>query len=107
MTSRKPPTASDPATADTDRVGQFEHDLAELEQIVQQMEAGELPLEQSLKLYERGVALGRLCRDSLAKAELRVRELTTDAPTPDIDSQATTAPATDAVPPFLDDDPPF
>jgi exodeoxyribonuclease VII small subunit len=39
------------------------------------MERGDLPLEESLKLFERGVVLTRECRTSLDSAELRVRKL--------------------------------
>ena len=39
------------------------------------MEAGDQPLETSLKDFERGMELARQCRDSLQKAELRVQEL--------------------------------
>lgn len=67
------------ATApETDPVSRFESSLQELESIVARMEGSELPLEDSLKLFERGVALTKLCRDSLATAELRVKKLLTD-----------------------------
>ena len=57
------------------RVGEFEKSLKELEAIVEKMEAGDQPLETSLKDFERGMELARQCRDSLQKAELRVQEL--------------------------------
>ncbi len=57
------------------RVGEFEKCLKELETIVEKMEAGDQPLETSLKDFERGMELARQCRDSLQKAELRVQEL--------------------------------
>jgi exodeoxyribonuclease VII small subunit len=60
--------------ADSD-VARFEAALAELEQIVGQLERGELKLEESLKLFERGVALARQCRQSLDTAELKVKQL--------------------------------
>lgn len=72
-----------------DAAGRFEDDLQELERIVGQMESGDLSLEKSLQLFERGVELGKRCRRSLEKAEQRVRELTPDGgegddgPTPD------------------------
>ena len=59
----------------TDPVSRFEASLKELEDIVARMERGDLPLEESLKLFERGVALSRECRGSLEKAELRVKNL--------------------------------
>jgi len=60
--------------ADSD-VARFEQALDELEQIVGKLERGELKLEESLKLFERGVALARQCRQSLETAELKVKQL--------------------------------
>lgn len=58
----------------------FEAALAELEQLVERMETGELSLEASLQAFERGVALTRECQKALKDAELRVAALTeTDA----------------------------
>ena len=54
----------------------FEAALAELEQLVERMEAGNLTLEQSLQAFERGVALTRDCQRALKAAELRVQVLT-------------------------------
>jgi exodeoxyribonuclease VII small subunit len=51
----------------------FEQALSELEALVERMEAGELPLEESLKQFERGVELTRLCQKSLADAEQKVK----------------------------------
>ena len=45
------------------------------EQIVGKLERGELKLEESLKLFERGVALTKQCRQSLETAELKVKQL--------------------------------
>jgi exodeoxyribonuclease VII small subunit len=53
----------------------FEASLAELEQIVAQLEAGDLPLEQSLELFERGVRLSRECQKRLDEAERKVETL--------------------------------
>ena len=53
----------------------FEAALAELEQIVQQLEQGELPLEESLRLFERGVLLTRHCQKALRQAEQKIRIL--------------------------------
>ena len=66
---------SPPAPGADDAVSRFEASLKELEDIVTRMERGDLPLEESLKLFERGVALTRECRNSLETAELRVRNL--------------------------------
>lgn len=71
--SPKPTAAS--AEAAENPVARFETSLKELEDIVARMEGGELPLETSLSLFERGMALTRECRQSLESAELRVRNV--------------------------------
>ena len=53
----------------------FEQALAELEAIVQRMERGELPLEESLAQFERGVRLARQCQQALDAAEQKVDAL--------------------------------
>lgn len=53
----------------------FETALAELEALVQAMENGSLPLEQSLAAYRRGVELTRVCQDRLSQAEQQVKVL--------------------------------
>ena len=50
----------------------FESALRELEAIVQAMESGDAPLEESLAAYERGMALLRHCQETLAAAERRL-----------------------------------
>ncbi len=50
--------------------------IAELESIVKKLEEGDLPLEQSLALYERGVQLSRFCHARLEEAERRIEILT-------------------------------
>jgi exodeoxyribonuclease VII small subunit len=57
----------------------FEAALKQLEEIVQRLEKGELPLEDSLKLYEQGIGLARLCHEKLSEAEGRVELLLKDA----------------------------
>ncbi len=57
----------------------FEQALQQLEQIVQKLEKGELALEESLKLYEEGVRLSRLCHGKLEEAEGRIEMLIKDA----------------------------
>ena len=57
----------------------FEQALAQLEQIVQKLEKGELPLEDSLRLYEEGIRLSRLCHAKLEEAEGRIEVLLKDA----------------------------
>ncbi len=56
----------------------FEDALARLEQIVHTLEAGKLPLEESLKAFEEGVALARHCARYLEEAERRIELLTRD-----------------------------
>jgi len=53
----------------------FEECLQRLEVIVKEMERGDLPLEQSLKLFEEGVALSGACRKELEEAEGKVEIL--------------------------------
>jgi len=53
----------------------FETALAELERIVATMEAGQMPLEESLNAYHRGIVLLRQCNDTLTAAEKRVQVL--------------------------------
>ena len=67
-TMKKPPAPSAPAA-------QFESALKELEEIVAKMEQGELALEESLQLFERGTQLSRQCRQALDTAELKIRNL--------------------------------
>lgn len=57
----------------------FEASLNQLETIVKQLEAGDLSLEDSLKLFEKGVALSRECRERLNDAERRIEILMKDA----------------------------
>lgn len=53
----------------------FEEALAELEGVVDRLESGDVPLEQSIALYERGEALRKHCEDRLKAAELRVEKI--------------------------------
>ena len=57
----------------------FEQSLNDLERIVKQLEEGDLPLEESLKLFEEGVKLSRECRERLTTAERRIQVLMKDA----------------------------
>ena len=56
----------------------FEDALARLEEIVRELESGDLPLEQSLKMFEEGVKLSRICNKRLEDAERRVEILLKD-----------------------------
>ena len=60
----------------------FEKALAELEQIVQKLERGDVPLEESVTIYERGEALKARCDELLRQAEARVEKITLDAGKP-------------------------
>jgi exodeoxyribonuclease VII small subunit len=53
----------------------FEAAITELETIVKKLEEGDLPLETSLQLYERGVHLSRFCHAQLEEAERRIEIL--------------------------------
>ena len=71
MAARKP-ASNTPAASP---VADFEQSLDALEQLVEQMERGDMSLEESLTAYERGVGLYRKCQTALEQAELRVRLL--------------------------------
>jgi exodeoxyribonuclease VII small subunit len=60
----------------------YEQALTELENIVNALEAGEGSLEESLALYERGQTLAQYCSALLDRAELTVRQLSGETPTP-------------------------
>jgi exodeoxyribonuclease VII small subunit len=53
----------------------FEDSLTELEQLVSQLEQGDISLEESLKSFERGVTLTRICQKALQEAEQKVQVL--------------------------------
>lgn len=55
--------------------GNFEEQLAELERVVEQLERGDLTLEQSVTLFERGVHLSNACKAQLSSAESRIHVL--------------------------------
>ena len=57
----------------------FEEAMERLEEIVTTMEQGEIPLEESLKLFEEGTALVRRCTEVLDKAQLRVTQVVAGA----------------------------
>ena len=84
MTQRKNKTQSD--APDQGEEINFEAALQELEQLVSQMESGDLSLDQSLKAFERGIALTRACQSALRNAELKVQSLTEDGDLVDFDT---------------------
>jgi exodeoxyribonuclease VII small subunit len=53
----------------------FEEAMARLERIVADLESGSYSLEESIQKFEEGIALGKTCREFLARADLRVRTL--------------------------------
>ena len=57
----------------------FEASLSALEKIVRELERGDLPLEESLRLFEEGVNLSRECQERLNQAERRIETLLRDA----------------------------
>ena len=57
----------------------FETQLAALERVVRELERGDLPLEESLKLFEEGVRLSRDCQERLNQAERRIEVLLRDS----------------------------
>ena len=72
----------------------FEAALAELEEIVARLEQGELPLEDSLRQFERGVVLTRICQKALGDAERKIRVLA-KGPDGELREQDFEAPETD------------
>jgi exodeoxyribonuclease VII small subunit len=66
-----PKTAPEPAAP----IADFERSLDELESLVQRLEHGDLSLDDSLKTFERGMALYRNCHHALEQAELKVNLL--------------------------------
>ena len=59
----------------------FEEAQRELEEIVQRLESGEAPLDEALRLWQRGEELYRLCRERLDAAEGKIEELASRAET--------------------------
>jgi len=53
----------------------FEQAFQQLEEVVRQLESGELPLEQSLALFEQGMVLAKFCENKLDEAEQKVHQL--------------------------------
>ena len=70
--------ADTPTNTDVTKLS-FEKALAELEQIVQKLERGDVALEESVAIYERGEALKKRCEELLRAAEARVEKITLDA----------------------------
>jgi len=66
------------ATASKKSSPSFEQSLAELETIVQSLEQGELSLDESMRLFERGLSLSKLSQEKLQQAEQKVKILLDD-----------------------------
>ena len=64
-----------PKTDQQDRLPDFEQSLTELEALVAKLEQGDVPLEEALKTFERGVALTRQCQTALRTAQQKVEVL--------------------------------
>ena len=80
-----------PKPPKTDKSPDFEQSLAELEALVAKLEQGEVPLEEALQTFERGVALTRQCQTALRTAQQKVEVLLARNGTEEIE-------------PFADDD---
>ncbi|CUH40729.1 Exodeoxyribonuclease 7 small subunit [Jannaschia seosinensis] len=65
--------------ADDIREMSFEQAIAELEQVVGQLDSGDVPLERSIDLYDRGAKLKAHCEVKLREAEEKVEQITLDA----------------------------
>ena len=63
----------------------FESAMLELEEVVSRIETGNLSLEESLKEFEKGIALSRVCQKALTEAEQRVKILTKSVENADIE----------------------
>ena len=53
----------------------FEQHMGDLEKLVGQLERGELPLDEALKAFENGMKLVEVCKEQLAKAEMKVEKV--------------------------------
>ncbi|MDL1894056.1 exodeoxyribonuclease VII small subunit [Sphingobacteriales bacterium CHB3] len=56
----------------------FEQSVIRLERIVGELERGDVPLDDALKLYEEGIQLSKACIEKLTRAELRLKKLSKD-----------------------------
>jgi exodeoxyribonuclease VII small subunit len=63
-------------------LGKLEKTLEDLEQLVEKLEEGEMPLNQALKEFERGIKLTRQCQAALRDAEQKIEILLTDSDEP-------------------------
>ena len=63
-----------------DGVESFEDSLQRLESIVERLERGNVPLEESLRMYEEGMVLSRKCLEKLSQAEKKLKVLSRNLP---------------------------
>ena len=54
----------------------FEQAMEELDEIVHKLENGQIPLEEAVKTYERGIELKKICEEKLKAAEMKIEKLT-------------------------------
>jgi exodeoxyribonuclease VII small subunit len=73
----KPQIPGQQSEQKTDQLPDFEQSLTELEALVTKLEQGDVPLEEALKTFERGVALTRQCQTALRTAQQKVEVLLT------------------------------
>lgn len=66
----------------------FEESYKRLEEVIARLDSGNLPLDESVTLYEEGIRLALYCEQQLDNAEIRVTQLLTDADPPDLRSEA-------------------
>jgi exodeoxyribonuclease VII small subunit len=74
---------------ETEKAPTFEEALARLEQIIELLDDGNLPLDESLALFKEGTKLAKACRASLAEAEVQVKEALRDVEAPAEDESET------------------
>jgi len=78
MVQSVPNAPKNPAAASAAKDAPFEESLKKLESIVEQMEAGELPLETMMARFEEGVNLVKTCQTRLEEAEVKISRLDQD-----------------------------
>jgi len=67
-----------PKSKETGKEKAFEENLRRLENIVDELEQGDVPLDDALKMFEEGIALSKACTEKLTQAELRLKKLSKD-----------------------------
>ncbi len=61
-----------------ENTGTFENSLKRLEEIVEKLETGSVPLDSALELYEEGIKISKQCLEKLTQAELKLKKLSKD-----------------------------